>query len=131
MKEIVISTTKKVSQTVTESMLASAVGSGAADVFSTPMMIAMMEKSAFLNLQEFLDEGESSVGIEINVKHTSATPLGMDVYAVSEIIAVDGKKVDFKIEAFDKCGKIGEATHSRFVIFAEKFIAKANSKLGE
>ena len=129
MREIIKSTNNKVTTKVSKEMLASAVGSGAADVFSTPMMIALMEKAAFLNLQQFLDEGESSVGMEISVKHTSATPLGMEVYATSEITAIDGKKVDFKMEAYDSCGLIGEATHSRFVINAEKFIAKANSKL--
>ena len=129
MKQIITGTTNKSKVTVTKDKLASSVGSGAADVFATPMMIALMENSAFENLANFLDEGETSVGTEISVSHTSATPFGMEVYAVSTITAVGGHKIDFKIEAYDSCGLIGEATHSRFVVNSEKFIAKANSKL--
>lgn len=129
MKQIITGTTNKSKVTVTKDKLASSVGSGAADVFATPMMIALMENSAFENLANFLEDGETSVGTEISVSHTSATPFGMEVYAVSTITAVDGRKVDFKIEAYDPCGLIGEATHSRFVVNSEKFIAKANSKL--
>ena len=129
MKQVVVPSTNRVDSTVTNEKLASYVGSGIADVFATPMMIALMENAALKCLEQFLDDGETSVGTEISTSHISATPLGMDVYAVSTIIKVDGRKVDFKIEAFDTCGKIGEATHSRFVVNSEKFIAKANSKL--
>jgi predicted thioesterase len=129
MKEIKINTQNKLEMIVTEDQLASKVGSGAADVFATPMMVALMENSAMQCLADFLDEGETSVGIEISVSHTSATPLGMNVYAISTITAVDGRKVDFDIEAFDECGKIGTAKHSRFVVNFEKFMQKTNAKL--
>lgn len=129
MREVQILTTNKTEIIVTKDKLASVVGSGCADVFATPMMIALMENSAMKCLESFLDDGETSVGTEISTTHISATPFGMKVYAESTITAVDGRKVDFKIEAFDECGKIGEATHSRFVVNAEKFISKANSKL--
>jgi len=129
MKQIQLLVTNKTSWVVTKDKLASSVGSGSADVFATPMMVALMENSAVNCLAEFLEEGETSVGTQISTTHISATPLGMEVYAISTLINVDGRKVDFKIEAFDTCGKIGEATHSRFVVNSEKFIAKTNEKL--
>jgi len=129
MKQINISATDKTIWKVNKEMLASSVGSGATDVFATPMMIALMENSAFKCLNQFLDEGETSVGTQISTTHISATPIGMEVYAISTITSADGRKVDFKIEAYDACGKIGEATHSRFVVNNEKFILKTNEKL--
>ncbi len=128
MQQVQIQATNKTEATVTEQHLASFVGSGLAEVYATPMMVALMENSAMNCLAQFLDEGETSVGTEISVSHISATPLGMKVYAISAITAVDGRKVDFEIEAFDECGKIGTAKHTRFVVNSEKFIQKANSK---
>lgn len=129
MKEVVIGASFKASSIIKKDQLASYVGSGIADVFATPMMIALMENSAMNCLNAFLDDGETSVGTEISVVHNSASPLGMEVYAISEITLVDGRKVVFSLQAFDACGKIGEGTHTRFIVNAEKFIAKTNSKL--
>jgi len=129
MKIIQLQTTNKTSTIVTSDKLASSVGSGSADVFATPMLVALMEKSAFICLNQFLDNDETSVGTAISTSHISATPLGMEVYAISKITSVDGKKVDFEIEAFDAIGKIGEANHSRFIVNYEKFINKLNLKL--
>ena len=64
-----------------------------------------------------------------NVKHLSATPTGMKVYAKAELLNIDGRALSFKVEAFDEAGKIGEGTHGRFIIEVEKFLAKARSKL--
>ena len=129
MKEIIIKSSFKSEEIVTKEKLASYIGSGNVDVYATPMMIALMENAAMKCLNVFLDGDESSVGTYISSSHLAATPLGMKVYAVSTITGVDGKKVDFKIEAFDECGKIGEAIHSRFIVNTDKFIAKTNSKL--
>ncbi len=129
MQQVLIQATSKSEETVTKQHLASSVGSGLAEVYATPMMVALMENSAMNCLAPFLDEGETSVGTEISVSHISATPLGLKVYAISTITAVEGRKVDFEIEAFDECGKIGTAKHTRFVVDSEKFIQKANSKL--
>ncbi len=128
MRQVKIGALKKITQTVTRERLASAVGSGAADVFATPMMIALMENAAYECLNDYLDNGETSVGTAISTSHISATPLGMEVYATAEVTACDGRKVDFKIEAYDSCGKIGEGIHSRFVVDSEKFLNKVNSK---
>lgn len=129
MKQIHKGQTAKISTTVTIDKLASSVGSGTAQVFSTPMMIALMENAAMNCIKDSLDEGETSVGTEINVKHISASPLGIDVYAVAKVTSNEGRKVNFDIEAFDSQGKIGEASHTRFVLDSDIFETKAKAKL--
>ena len=92
-------------------------------------MMTLIENSAMTCIKDCLEDGETSVGTQINVKHISPSPLGMEVYAISTVTATDGRKIDFKIEAFDKTGKIGEATHSRFVLISEIFEATAKAQL--
>ncbi len=116
---------------VSENNTARTMGSGALDVFATPAMISLMEKAASLALKTFIDEECSTVGTMINVKHMAATPIGMNVTARAELVEIDGKRLVFTVEAFDGKGKIGEGLHERFVINAQKFISKANSKLNE
>lgn len=105
------------------------VGSGDLLVYATPCMVALMEGAACESIAPCLAAGESSVGINMNVSHTSATPVGMNVRAESVVTAVDGRKVTFEITAFDKAGQIGHAVHERFIIKAEKFLEKTYEKL--
>lgn len=113
---------------VTEANTAAAVGSGGITVFSTPMMIALMENAALRAVQPHLNEGESTVGTVVNIKHLAATPLGMSVRAVARLDVVDGRRLLFTVEAFDAKEKIGEGTHERFVIGVEKFLLKVQQK---
>ena len=115
--------------TVTMDKTAAAVGSGLLDVFATPQMIALMEATASESVAPYLDEGSTSVGTLVNVSHVAATPVGMTVRCESELTDVEGRKLTFSVKAYDECGLIGEGTHERFVIFSEKFMAKANAKL--
>lgn len=112
-----------------ENNSAKSMGSGALDVFATPAMIALMEETAWKSIQPYLEDGQGSVGIQLNVAHLAATPLGMKVHCESEVVVVDGRKVEFKIAAYDESGLIGEGTHQRFIVDNEKFQAKANKKL--
>lgn len=114
--------------TVTAANVASNVGSGMVQVFATPMMIALMEKASALSIEPYLEEGQSSVGTHIDVTHCSATPVGMKVWADTEVVEIDRRKVTFSVKAYDEKGLIGEGSHERFVIDIEKFIAKAQSK---
>lgn len=114
--------------TVTTANVATNVGSGKVKVFSTPMMISLMEKAALLSIEPFLEEGQSSVGTHINVSHCSATPMGMQVWVETEVIEIDRRKVTFSVKAYDELGLIGEGTHERFIIDIEKFQSKADSK---
>ncbi len=116
---------------VEQANTAAAMGSGLLPVFATPAMIALMEKTASGSVQEYLEEGCGSVGTAIDVKHISATPPGMEVRCESELIQVDGRRLVFRVRAFDEAGLIGEGTHERFLIKNESFLKKAEGKRGQ
>lgn len=103
-------------------------GSGTLDVFATPAMIALMEKTAWTSVADELDEGCGTVGISLNVAHSAPTPLGMKVTCESELMGIEGRKLTFYVKAYDEKGIIGEGTHERFIIQNEKFQKKANMK---
>lgn len=105
------------------------VGSGNILVYATPCMVALMEGAACEALVGLLSEDKTTVGVELNLKHLSATPVGMGVRAEAEIIAVDGNIITFQIQAFDEIGRIGECTHKRAIITTQKFLDKTYSKL--
>lgn len=114
---------------VTENDTAKAFGSGELLVLATPRMIALMEECSYKCVSESLEVGSSTVGTSLNVKHLSATPVGMEVTVEAEITEIDGRRVCFSVKAYDECGLIGEGTHERFIVYSEKFTAKTYSKL--
>ena len=130
--ELKIGMKYELTKKVTENLLASHVGSGLVNVFATPMMIAAMEEASASLVAPTLEEGKTTVGIEIAATHAAATPLGMEVKVISEVtdISSNGKIISFKVEAFDEVDKIGEGTHKRAVVnkarFEEKTLAKLN-----
>ena len=113
---------------VTEKNTASALGSGGLTVYGTPAMIALMEMAALSAVAPLLPPECSTVGTELNIKHISATPVGMKVSARAELLSIDGRALVFKVEAFDEAGKIGEGTHNRFIVDNERFLTKTGSK---
>ena len=113
---------------VTEDKLAKNVGSGLVRVYATPQMIALIEKTAALSVEPYLEDGQSTVGTLVNVTHCAATPAGMKVHAETELVEVDRRKLTFKVSAYDERGLIGEGVHERFIIDIAKFQAKADSK---
>ena len=119
----------RVEEVVTEQNTAICAGSGTLPVFATPFMCALMEKAAWMAIAPALNEGDSSVGTKLNISHVSATPVGLKVWAESEVTAVDGKRIEFKVTAGDEKGIIGEGTHERFIVTDERFLAKTAKKL--
>lgn len=119
--------------TVQEHNTAKAVKSGAALVFSTPMLVALMEQAAQESLAPYLKEGDTSVGIMMNMKHVSATPVGMTCTARSEVthISENGKIITFALKAYDDRGLIGEGTHERAIVNLSRFEQKAQQKLSD
>jgi len=97
------------------------------DVFATPILAGLMERTSAELINMHLQPGEQSVGISMDLKHMAATPLGMEVRVKTEITTVEGRKLTFQLEAYDEIEKIGEATHERFIIQADKF----NSRVAE
>jgi fluoroacetyl-CoA thioesterase len=90
-------------------------------VLATPVMILMMENAALNAIRPFLDSGESAVGTAIDVRHLAATPLGHEVRAEAEVIKVDGRRIEFKVSAYDEIEEIGRGTHQRSVIDLRSF----------
>jgi predicted thioesterase len=101
------------------------------NVFSTPAMISEMEENCRLLLKEqFIPNAEwDSVGTIVNIKHLAATPIGTEVLLKSKVISVNGRRVMFDVEAFDKIEKIGQGQHERFIINVPKFKNKFNEKI--
>ncbi len=108
---------------------AQAVGSGDLLVYATPCMVALMEGAACESVAPYLAEGESSVGVSLQLTHSAATPVGMQVRAESTLVAAEGRKLRFEIVAYDEAGEIGRATHERVIIKSERFLEKAYDKL--
>ena len=107
---------------------AASVGSGLLEVFSTPSMVALMEKTAQDSILPYLEQGQGSVGIRMEVDHLAATPIGQKVHAESELIAIDKRILTFKITAYSEVEKIGEAVHKRCIIFNDRFLEKINER---
>ncbi len=105
------------------------VGSGALLVYATPCLAALMEAAACEAVAAGLGEEETTVGIELNLRHTAATPVGMEVRAEAVVTAVEGRVISFEIRAFDEAGEIGFATHKRVCVGSQRFLEKAYAKL--
>ena len=91
-------------------------------------MVAMMEQAAINAIKPFLDAGESSVGMSIEVSHTAATPPGHRARAEAEVTKVEGRRLEFTVRAFDDVEQIGSGTHRRAVIDAAKFNERIKTK---
>ena len=105
------------------------VGSGDLLVYATPCMAALMEGAACEAIAGCLKEGQTTVGTALNIAHTSATPVGMEVRAEAEVTAVEGTVITFSLKAFDESGEIGSGTHTRVIVNSQKFLDKTYSKL--
>ena len=114
--------------TVTDDLTAAALGSGNVDVYSTPAMIALLEAAAINALDGHLEEGQTSVGTSLDVKHTSATPVGMSVQAIAMLKEVDGRRLVFEVSASDEAEEIGSGIHERFIVNRERFEQRVRDK---
>ena len=97
-------------------------------VFATPAMVNLMEHAALDVLRPFLEPGEESVGVTVQIEHLAATPLGAIVSAEARVTAIDGKLIDFEVTARDALDLIGRGTHRRAIIGVEKFAARLQEK---
>ena len=115
---------------VTAANTAKTMGSGTLEVFATPALVALAEKTCWMSVADALGEGNGSVGTKLELEHTAPTPVGMTVTCESELVAVEGRKLTFKVALHDEKGPVGGGSHERFVINNAKFAAKAEAKKG-
>ena len=127
--EMIVGMKGEVGTTVEREDTAMEVGSGSLLVYATPCMVALMEGAACEAIAEALGENQTTVGTMLNIEHISATPVGLDVRAVAEVTAIDGKVITFDVKAYDEAGEIGHGTHKRVVINSQKFLEKTYGKL--
>ena len=113
---------------VTSENTAKALGSGGLPVYATPARSTLMELCAAESVLPYLPEGSSSVGTRIDVKHLSATPVGITVRCETELVEVDRRRLVFACKAFDDAGLIGEGIQERFVVDNAKFMEKTEQK---
>lgn len=120
--------TAEIRHIVQESDTAAHYGSGLVPVLSTPHLIALMENAAQAICRPHLQPGESVVGTRIDMRHLAATPVGMEVHVRAELIAIDGQRLRFHIEAWDEIETIGTCEHERFIIDEARFMRRMAKK---
>jgi fluoroacetyl-CoA thioesterase len=130
MAEIPIGTKLEKTLLVDNDVAINFLGLEGARVLATPWMIGWMERTCRDAVLPLLDAGHDTVGTHVNVYHLAATPMGMTVTFKAEVIAVDGRRVNFKVEAWDEKEKCGEGTHERAIVNIARFAAKMQGKLG-
>lgn len=109
---------------VTEGNTADYIGSGDMAVLATPAMVALMENAAMLAVALKLDDGETTVGSMISTSHLKPSKIGATILANAELTEVDGRKLTFKVSAYDGDTLIGEGEHVRYIVNREKFLSK-------
>ena len=127
--ELKIGLTGRADALVTSDKTAAACGSGSLPVFGTPFLLALMEEATCNSLEGRLEDGRSSVGVSMEVQHSAASPVGIKVWAESELTKIGGKMLTFTVTAYDEAGVIGTASITRCIIRSESFVARCNAKL--
>lgn len=127
MNKIEVGMRYELTQKVEQKDTAKAYGSGLVEVFATPAMIALMEKTALNVVHKALEDGQNTVGTEVSVKHVKATPVGMQVRCTAVLIANEGAKLTFEVEAYDEKGLIGKGIHKRYIINEAGFMQQLQS----
>lgn len=127
--DITVGMRGEVSSYVEREDTAAEVGSGSLMVYATPCMVALMEGAACEAIADAIPEGKTSVGIALDIQHTSATPVGLQVRAEAEVTEIEGSILTFQITAYDEAGIIGKGTHKRALVTADRFLEKTYTKL--
>jgi len=107
------------------------VGSGRIAVLATPVMINLIEAAALAAVEHLLPRGHQSLGIQLDVTHTAATPIGLRVTATAEVSQVQGRTITFRVAARDEFEPIGGGTHRRVVVSVSRFDERVQRKLAQ
>lgn len=114
---------------VEEWMTAEKAGNKGVDVLSTPMLLQLIEEAAVHCVAPVLGPDEVTLGSHVDIEHLAPTPVGFIVRTEVEVIAVDGRRIQFAVAAFDEREKVAEGTHERYVLERAKFLARIEEKL--
>ncbi|OGB88719.1 MAG: hypothetical protein A3H39_13940 [candidate division NC10 bacterium RIFCSPLOWO2_02_FULL_66_22] len=128
--QIAVGMTFEKTLTVTEVLTAGQLHRRGMYVLSTPEMIRLVEHCALEGVQPFLQSNQNTVGTRVDVRHLAATPMGMQVTARCTLVEIDRRRLVFQAEVHDELEKVGEGTHERFIVDAEKQLARIQEKLG-
>lgn len=115
--------------TVTEDLTAGHLAGQGIGVFATPEMVRLIEQCALEGVQRFLQPNQNTVGIRVDVRHLAATPTGMKVTARCTLAEIDRRRLVFQVEVHDELDKVGEGTHERFIVDAERQQQRIQEKL--
>ncbi len=113
---------------VDESNTAIALGSGSVPVFATPAMAALIEAAAVQAVAEVLNDDQTTVGVYLDLQHLAATPVGLTVRAEAKLVQVEGRRLTFRVTAFDDVEQIGIGSHQRMLVETDRFLARTRSK---
>jgi predicted thioesterase len=114
---------------VGEEHTAPRIGSGRVRVLATPVMINLMEAAALDAAENLIPAGHQSLGTRLDVRHIAATPVGMRVRATARLLSVEGRTLEFRVEAHDEKDLIGDGSHQRLVVNVARFDQRVQAKL--
>ena len=120
--------TGEVTRQVTDDITAHALDNAGVRVLATPILLMLIEQAAIRAIEPTLAEGQSSVGTHLDVRHLAATPVGMNVTARARLVAVDGRRLTYEVEAEDEREPVAKGTHERFIIDMARFLARVEEK---
>ena len=118
-------------QEVTPELTATHIGSGSLSVYATPAMASLVEHTCASMVSELLPEGQTTVGVEIHLRHLAPTPVNSVVQIRAEVVSVDNNLISFNAQVFDEMELVGEAEHRRAVIEIDRFLKRVNTKVSE
>lgn len=113
---------------VDESNTAIALGSGSVPVFATPAMAALVEAAAVQAVAAVINEGQTTVGVYLDLQHLAATPVGLTVRAEAKLVQVEGRRLTFRVTAYDDVEQIGIGSHQRMLVETDRFLARTQAK---
>jgi predicted thioesterase len=114
---------------VTPDLTASHVGSGSLRVYATPAMVALIERTCMDVISEYLQEGWTTVGAEVTVRHLAPTPVGGRVRVHAQVVDVGERRIRFKAQVWDDAEMVGEAEHTRVLVDVNSFLQRVQTKV--
>lgn len=107
---------------------AAAMGSGSVPVFATPALAALVEAACVAALKDMLGDDQTSVGVYLDLEHQAGTPVGLTVRAEARLMNIEGRRLTFRVAAFDDVEQVGAGTHQRMIVDTDRFLSRTLAK---